>query len=943
VAARKPPLSNAVQLRGPSRPRRLAGVFVRALALAGTLICGPICGPTGARAADPAAADSPASSEATALADLTAEQRAWWTEVALLLTEEEGAGFLSLDRPYRRDAFIDTFWKARDPYPETARNEFRDLWQGLLEIVEERFGGLEDERSQVLLRVGAPDRIESAPCHDRLADLEIWHFRGTTGEHERGRIERRRIERRPVESRPPFEVVFQPEGGRYRLWSPLTSLSSLAHLTTARLTAPGSGSDRGAARGFGRDLRQIVKEDCVGGEDLVDVLEGARQWRELDALSVLPRPSSEWVATFLSRSTDVPKDAATFEATLEVTFPGRNQSRTVVQGLISVPVSEIRAPETPGAGAVSDPAERPAHEPAETYQFLVDGEILRNGRLFDDFRYRFNLPADEMRNGRIPLVVQRYLRPGSYTAVLKVRDLTADAFFRVETPLEVPVFTPPAATGGRPRGEEPGLEETAPGTTSRGDITGELAPRVTPTPATAEDLLAEANAALGGGDERLTLIAPVNELLTGSVRVQARATGSRISKVTFLLNGRPIMSKSRPPYSVELSLGRAPRLHTVEAQAFDDAGREVARDRIALNAGPHRFGVRLTEPHPGGSYRQSLRAAAEVSLPLGAELDRVEIFLNETKLATLYQEPFVQPIVLAPGAPLAYVRAVAYLHDGNSTEDLVFVNSPQSLERLEIDFVELYTSVLDHRGRPVEGLTKEDFQVLEDGQPQKILRFERVRDLPIHAGLVIDTSTSMAEELEDAERAALRFFERLIQPDDRAAVFVFADHPELKVPLTNNHEVLAGGLAGIVAEGETALYDSIVQSVFYFAGIKGKRALILLTDGQDSVSNHSFDEALEFAQRSGIAVYSIGLDLSSADYAVRSLLQRLAHETGGEAFFVDRASQLDQIYDRVEEELRSQYLLGYQSPQTEETAFRQVEVVLDDPDLRAKSIPGYYP
>lgn len=852
----------------------------------------------------PDAAPPTTPAEASGLANLTAEQRAWWTEVDLLVSEEEKAAFRSLDRPYRRDAFIDAFWKARDPYPETARNEFRELWQGLLEIVEERFGGLGDERSQVLLRVGAPDRIESAPCHDRLADLEIWHFRGTEKGQGGGL----------VDARPPFEVVFEPEGGQYRLWSPLTSLSSLAHLTTARVTAPQSGSDRGAARSLARDLRQIVQEDCVGGEDLVEVLDRARQWRDLDALSVLPHPSSEWVATFLARSTDLPPDVARFEATLALSFPGRNQGRTVVQALLSVPVAEVRA-----GGA--NPS---------VYQFLVDGEILRDGRLFDDFRYRFQLPAEEVGAGNIPLVVQRYLRPGEYTAIFRVRDLLADAFFRVETPLEVPLVASDPPAGAAPdrnaAGSGPALE-----------------PALDSESAADQDVLAEANATIGDGSDRITLVAPFDELLTGSVRIHARASGKRISKVSFLLDGRRVMSKSRPPYSVELNLGHAPQLHSVEARAFDDEEREVARDRISLNSGPHRFGVRLTEPRPSGRYRRSLRAVAEVSLPLGSRLDRVEFFLNETRLATLYQEPFVQPMVLAGGAPLAYVRAVAFLDDGNSTEDLVFVNAPESLERLEIDFVELYTSVLDRRGRPVESLEKDDFQVFEDGEPQEIVRFERVRDLPIHAGLVIDVSTSMAEELEEAERAALRFFDRVIQPDDRAAVFVFADQPELKVPLTNNHEVLAGGLSGLVAEGETALYDAIVESVFYFAGIKGKRALILLTDGQDSVSHHTFEEALEFAQRSGIAVYSIGLDLSSADYAVRSLLQRLAHETGGEVFFVDRASQLEAIYTRVEEELRSQYLLGYQSPQTEETAFRHVEVVPKNPELKAKSIPGYYP
>ena len=125
-------------------------------------------------------------------------------------------------------------------------------------------------------------------------------------------------------------------------------------------------------------------------------------------------------------------------------------------------------------------------------------------------------------------------------------------------------------------------------------------------------------------------------------------------------------------------------------------------------------------------------------MPDGETLDRVEFYLNETKVATLFQPPFSQPIVLPKNEPLSYVRAVAYLPDGNSTEDLVFVNAPDYLEQLDVQFVELYASVLDRAGRPVSNLGKKDFSVLEDGKGQEIVRFDRVTDLPIHAAVAID-------------------------------------------------------------------------------------------------------------------------------------------------------------------------------------------------------------
>ena len=130
----------------------------------------------------------------------------------------------------------------------------------------------------------------------------------------------------------------------------------------------------------------------------------------------------------------------------------------------------------------------------------------------------------------------------------------------------------------------------------------------------------------------------------------------------------------------------------------------------------------------------------------------------------------------------------------------------------------------------------------------------------------------------------------------------------------------------------------------YFSGIQGKRALILLSDGQDVASRYSYEEALEFARRTGVAVYAIGLDLPQREFDVRNKLVRLATETGGHHFFIDGARHLDRVYERVQSELRSQYLLAYQSPQQEDgERFREVEVEVGKPGLEAKTVRGYYP
>jgi Ca-activated chloride channel family protein len=319
----------------------------------------------------------------------------------------------------------------------------------------------------------------------------------------------------------------------------------------------------------------------------------------------------------------------------------------------------------------------------------------------------------------------------------------------------------------------------------------------------------------------------------------------------------------------------------------------------------------------------------------------VELYLNETRVATLYQPPYVHPIVLPAGEPLAYVRAVAYLADGSSTESVVFVNAPEYLEQVNVDLVELYTTVLDRAGRPVTaGLAARDFAVTEDGARQRILRCERVTDLPIHAAVALDVSASMEKSLEQAQAAAFQFLQGTVRPKDRAAVITFNDHPALAVRFTNDLAALAGGLAGLKAERGTALYDSLIFAFYNFNGVKGRRAILLLSDGRDEGSRFTFEEALEFARRAGVTVYAIGL----GEDVDKRKLARIAEETGGRAFFPREAGELSGIYAAIAEELRSQYLIAYQSATTRtDPGFRAVDLAVKKSGLEAKTIRGYYP
>jgi Ca-activated chloride channel family protein len=184
----------------------------------------------------------------------------------------------------------------------------------------------------------------------------------------------------------------------------------------------------------------------------------------------------------------------------------------------------------------------------------------------------------------------------------------------------------------------------------------------------------------------------------------------------------------------------------------------------------------------------------------------------------------------------------------------------------------------------------------------------------------------------------------VIEERDRATLITFNDHPNLTVKFTNDIKELAGGLAALQAERGTALYDSVIFSLYYFNGVKGQRALILLSDGKDESSRFTYEDTIEYARRSGVALYVIGLQYKKADRGDKKGLSGLARETGGRSFFIKSVEELPEIYAQIQKELRSRYYLAYQSTNSsDDDVFRLIEVEIDRPGLEAKTKRGYYP
>ncbi|MGH9464116.1 MAG: VWA domain-containing protein, partial [Thermoanaerobaculia bacterium] len=804
-------------------------------------------------------------------ADLPPRYLQWLELVDLLLTKDERRSFLELTEDYQRDAFIESFWRVRDAYPETARNEFKERWLDLAEEARARFGSLDDDRSKILLLNGPPDALIAISCVD-LWPAQVWYYE------------------RPRNLGTSIALLFYSRfgSGRWYLWLG-DDVSELFRFPDPTKTTYQAVSELVCSESGEDAVQAAISQARNAGLLAYPLL--------LAELQEKPEgPSGEWVNTFRAYSTELPAGTDTFTAELAVQYPGRRQNRTIVQALVEVPRSEVGLASLAGASS---------------YNLVATGEVLLDDTLFENFRYRFNLSEDEIVGDTIPLVIERALRPGDYRLLLRLEDLNSKKQQRLESNLTVPQ-----------------VEHAAPA----------------PPPADEETrrLLAEAEAALAATDTTIQIVPPRGELITGLVRIDVLTTGREIDHVTFALDEEQVLTKREPPFSVELDFGNTPQLRTLAATARDATGRELARDLLDLNSSPHRFDVQLVEPRRGGRYAGVVRAEADVQVPADQAVDRVEFYLNDTLVATLYQPPWTQQIRLPGADTVAYVSARAVQPDGNSVEDLVFVNAPESLDEIDVQFVELYIAVLDSARRPVLHLPAAEFSVVEDGAPQEPMRFDEVANLPIHAGVLLDVSASMLDRLESAKQAALGFFEAAITPRDRAALITFNDHPNLAVKFTNEVRRLAGGLAGLQAERGTALYDSVVFALHYFNGIKGQRALVLLSDGEDEHSRFAYEDALEYARRAGVAVYAIGLGLERSE--ARRKLGRFAEETGGRVFLLDDASQLSAAYAEIQRELRSRYYLAYQSTNISgDDAFRTVEVHLARRGLEAKTLRGYYP
>jgi Ca-activated chloride channel family protein len=267
-----------------------------------------------------------------------------------------------------------------------------------------------------------------------------------------------------------------------------------------------------------------------------------------------------------------------------------------------------------------------------------------------------------------------------------------------------------------------------------------------------------------------------------------------------------------------------------------------------------------------------------------------------------------------------------------------------------VDEVNLFFTVTDKHGRFVKDLQQDQFEILDNSKPPlKVLGFESQTNLPLRVGLLIDASNSIRDKFHFEQQAAIEFLNQIIRPkSDKAFVLAFDEVPDLQQDFTNDVGKLTQGVLNIRPGGGTAMWDA----VFYACRDKlmkdqadgpVRRAIILVSDGDDNQSRALRQEAIDMAQKAGVIIYTISTNLSNIKDSGDKNLKVLADATGGQPFFPFKLQDLSDAFTEIQGELRSQYFVAYKPDNfLANGQYRPIQVAARNKKLRVRAKKGYF-
>ena len=274
--------------------------------------------------------------------------------------------------------------------------------------------------------------------------------------------------------------------------------------------------------------------------------------------------------------------------------------------------------------------------------------------------------------------------------------------------------------------------------------------------------------------------------------------------------------------------------------------------------------------------------------------------------------------------------------------------------RVDVKLVNVSVTVTDDRGAPVSILQKDNFEVREDGVVQKLAVFGRESELPLSIILAVDASLSTRKDLKLELDAARAFAHSVLRPQDALALFQFSEVVDELVPFTSDLRVVDRGIARVHVGAATALYDAIFLGSQALMRRQGRKVLVVITDGGDTMSQVNYQEALREAQQADALVYSIIMVPIEASAGRNTggehALIQMSDDTGGKHYYADTPQQIDGAFHRISDELRTQYVLGYYPRQRlSDSDFRRIQVKVTTPadsdlvpPLHTRHRTGYY-
>jgi VWFA-related protein len=470
------------------------------------------------------------------------------------------------------------------------------------------------------------------------------------------------------------------------------------------------------------------------------------------------------------------------------------------------------------------------------------------------------------------------------------------------------------------------------------------------------DQLRELAAAQPAGPIRI--VPPAEQLVTGRRRIRTLVESAAVAKVVFSVDGTTRATVERPPFSTVIDFGRIPQAQTIRTLAFDARGKELGRAELTVNNAGETFWLRLTEPREGPASG-ALRVSATMRAPVAHQVKRVVVSWNDEQQTSLTAPPW-QTQVKVPNE-IGILRAVAELDDGRTAEDAVLLNASGYTDRSDVPLVELPVTI---KGRPVKA---SDIVVREGSRKRVVESVTAGTDAPLTVGMLIDTSGSMHASMPDVQEAAIRFLETGLGPKDRAFLITFDSEARLVQIPTTDRTKLREQIIGLRPSGYTALHDATILGLLQFEGVKGRRALVVFSDGADRSSRYDAGDVQEMSRRSNIPIYMIAgapevterdmraprqrgrptarppLNPTSAQWTlIIGDATRMIESTGGRLHRLFDLAELHDVYRQIAEDLRAQSLVEIRTdPGRSENDWRKIAVeIAGRADVRAPA--GYY-